>query len=556
MQTVKRLYLYLMSGVTLGVLAVGLQFVLVVLFDALGLSRGSFRGFDPNSNVQQLSLAAALIGVGLPVWAIHWWLAERGLRPGTAQAEQERGSGVRALYLTLTLGVLLAVGASAAAELLRGLFQQMLGTSGDFGIPDSAAGLATVVVTGLAWAYHVSVRRRDMRVGPLTGPAAWLPRFYLYSAALGGLFLGLSAVEGLLRTVGDALLPTSEAAFNRPGQDGFMAAGSLAPILVGGVVWLGHWWYAGRLVGDAGWRGGSERPAKLRLAYFVTVVIVAAFSVTRLSAAALTAGLAPILGATSPFGEALTGGDLARVGGVALVSALPWAIAWWLHRRALDREATASEDPGRGAVALRLDQHANAAVGLAFGGVGLAWLLGLLVDLLAGGDRTSSDLWRGELSTFAPMALIGLGVWLWWWRRIQARHVADLPAEAASTVRRSYLLIVLAASVISSLSSMALILYRLFGTILGANLGGNPASELSTPIGALVVAATIAVYHGQALRRDAALHTFAPEPELPQAGAATAERRLMLVGPAGAELGAAVDALREALPPGYRLDDA
>lgn len=554
MQTVKRLYLYLMSGVTLGVLAVGLQFVLVVLFDALGLSRGSYSGFDPNSNAQQLSLAAALVGVGLPVWAIHWWLVERGLRPAAAQAEQERASGVRALYLTLTLSVLLAVGASAAAELLRGLFQQMFGTSADFGTPDSAAGLATVVVTGLAWGYHVSVRRRDMRVGPLTGAAAWLPRFYLYSAALGGLFSGLSAVEGLLRTLGDALLPTSDAAFNQPGQDGFMAA-SLAPILVGGVVWLGHWWYAGRLVGDTGWRGASERPAKLRLAYFVTVVVVAAFSVIRLAAAALTAGLAPVLGATSPFGEALTGRDLARAGGVALVSALPWAIAWWLHRRSLNREATASEDPGRAAVAVRLDEHANAVVGLAFGGVGLAWLLGLLVDLLAGGDRTTSDLWRGELSTFAPMALVGSGVWLWWWRRIQARHAGDAPAEASSTVRRSYLLIVLAATVISSLSSTALILYRLFGTMLGANLGGNPASELSTPIGALVVAATIALYHGQALRREAA-YIAAPEHDLAPAQAASAERRLVLVGPPGEELGAALEGLRDALPAGYRLDDA
>lgn len=71
MQTVKRLYLYLMSGITLAVLAVGLRMVLVVLFDAIGLGRGDFIGGDPNADRQQLSLAAALIGVGLPVWGVH-----------------------------------------------------------------------------------------------------------------------------------------------------------------------------------------------------------------------------------------------------------------------------------------------------------------------------------------------------------------------------------------------------------------------------------------------------------------------------------------------------
>ncbi|MGZ8562611.1 MAG: DUF5671 domain-containing protein [Candidatus Limnocylindria bacterium] len=556
MQTVRRLYLYLMSGVTLGVLLVGLQSVLVVLFDAIGLDRGSF-GFssDPESTRQQLSLAAALIGVGLPVWGIHWGLAQRGLRPGAPRAEEERGSTVRAFYLTLALGLLLAVGASAASDLLRGLFQQMLGAPSNFGTPDVANSLAIVAVTGVAWAYHISIRRRDMRVGPLGGAAAWLPRVYLYGAALGGLFAGLAGVAGLLTTIGDALLPPS-GGINQPGLSGFLAAGNLAAILVGGTIWLGHWWYAGLLVGNADWRGESERPARLRLAYFVAVILASTFSVIQLCSAALTAALAPVLGAPSSFfGQELTGRDVVRAAGVALVSALPWAIAWVLHRRAMRREASAAGDPARVATAVRLDQHANALVGLGFAGAALGWLLGLLLDVLLGGDRTSSDFWRSELSTFVPMALIGSAVWLWWWWRIQARQRANWSDEAASTVRRSYLLIILAASVIASLSSTALILYRLFGAILGANLGGNPASELSTPIGALVVAGAIGLYHGQALRRDAALHRAATE-ALPEAAAQAAGRALVLVGPAGEGLDAAVAALREALPPGYRLDDA
>lgn len=558
MQTVKRLYLYLMSGVTLGVLLFGLQFVLVVTFGALGMDRGSFISFDPNGNRQQLSLAAALIGVGLPVWGIHWGLAQRGLRSGAARAEEERGSTLRALYLTLVLAGLLGVGAGAASELARGLFQQLLGVPPDLrlGRPDLAGSLATVVVSGLAWGYHVAIRRRDLRVGPLAGAAAWLPRVYLYGAALGGLFGALTGIESLLTYVGRVLLPTSSTV-NEPGFDGFFAAGALATILVGGTIWLGHWWYAARLVGNADWRGESERPARLRLAFFVAVIFVSTFSVIRLGAAALTAMLEPVLGATSDFfGAEEAGRDVARTAGVALLAAVPWAIAWALHRRAMAGEAAAASDPGRVATALRLDQHANALVGLGFGGVGLGWLLGLLLDTLLGGDRTSRGLWRSELSTFVPMALIGSAVWLWWWWRIQGRQRANRADEAASTVRRSYLLIVLAGSVIAALSSAALVLYRLFGTILGANLGGNPASELSTPIGALVVASAIGLYHGQALRRDAAIHRAEAEAAPPETAAASPGRTLVLRGPAGEQLDGAVTALRAALPPGYRLDDA
>jgi hypothetical protein len=555
MQTVRRLYLYLMSGITLGVLAVGLRMVLLVLFDAIGMGRGSFIGGDPNVDRQQLSLAAALIGVGLPVWAIHWWLAERGVRPGTTHAEAERGSAVRALYITLTLAVLLAIGAAAGVDLLRGVLQGVLGGSPDFATADLAGGLATVMVTGVAWGYHVAIRRRDMGVGQLTGAAAWLPRVYLYGAALAGLLVLLQSFGDLVTVIGEAAVPLT-GALREPGLTSFQVASSLSAIVISGVIWLGHWWYAGGLARDAGWRGVSERPARLRLACFVGVVTFSVFSVIRLSAAALSAVLAPLFGASAVIGESAAGRDMARVVGVSLVSAMPWALAWWLHRRSMGREATRSDDPGRVSTSVRLDLHSTALVGLGFGGVGLGWLLGLLVDVVFGGDRSvAGSLWRTELSTFVPLALIGSAVWLSWWWRIQARHAADVQGEAASTVRRSYLMIILAASVIASLSSMALILYRLFGTILGANLGGNAASELSTPLGALVVAGTIALYHGQVLRRDMAARAAEAAPEQPTTGPAEAQRRLVLVGPTGSDMDGTVAGLRADLPPGYRIDE-
>ncbi len=556
MQTVRRLYLYLMSGVTLGVLAFGLQSVLVVAFDALGLDRGSAFS-DPDSNRQQLSLAAALIGVGLPVWAIHWGLAQRGLRQAAERGEEERRSTVRALYLTLVLGALLAVGAGAASELVRGVFEEVLGASPDFGRPDLAGGLATVVVTGLAWGYHVAIRRRDIGVGPLTGAAAWLPRVYLYGAALGGLFGALAGIESLLTYVGRALLPTS-GTINEVGFDAGFAAGDLAAILVGGTVWLGHWWYAARLVGNADWRGQSERPARLRLAFFVSVILVSTFSVIRLAAAALTAVLRPVLGVTPDiFGAEQTGRDVARTAGVALLAAVPWAIAWVAPPTCPGRTRLPPRRiPGAWPPHCAWTSTPTRWSPSASGASGWQRCSACSSTRCSGATAPRLGFWRSELGTFLPLAVIGSAVWLWWWWRIEGRGRANRSDEAASTVRRSYLLIILAGSVIASLSSAALILYRLFGSILGANLGGNPASELSAPIGALVVAGAIGLYHGQALRRDAAIHRAEVEAAPQAAAASAAARGLVLRGPAGEELDAAVAGLRAALPPGYRLDDA
>src|SRR3970040_2066165 len=102
MQTVRRLYLYAMSGITFGVLAVGLDQLLVVILGQLGVGRGPFVGGDQGYR-EQLSLAIALVGVGLPVWGIHWWLAQRGLQAGRPNAVEERGSTGRALYPTAGL---------------------------------------------------------------------------------------------------------------------------------------------------------------------------------------------------------------------------------------------------------------------------------------------------------------------------------------------------------------------------------------------------------------------------------------------------------------------
>jgi hypothetical protein len=554
MQTIRRLYLYLLSGITLGMLLVGLTLLLEVTLAALGVGHGALAS-GGSGDRERLSIAAALVGVGLPVWAVHWFLVERAMRPANPHADAERASIIRAFYLSVVLGVLLGFGAAASLALIQELIRVVLGGAApEFSASDPANSIAVLAVTGAAWFYHAAVRRRDMRAGPLSGAAAWLPRIYLYGASLIGLAILLLTVGNLISFAAEIVLgPPPD--FTEPGFRVVQLAGHLAAILVWGGVWLGHWWYAGRLVSDSGWRGASERPANLRLAYFVAVIGGGAFAVIWFVSRALSAVLVPVLGAADALGNAAAGDDLLRAVVVSVLSAVPWAIAWWLHVRWVRAESVTVD---------RLDFGLVGLIALGFGAVGVGWLLGLLLDSALGGNRVVGDGWRLELAQYLPWSVLGFIIWAWNWAKLQRRHAVDPAGEAGSTVRRSYLLIVVAAAVVSSLGSLALVLYRLFGELLGASLSGNAISELSTPIGALLVAAGVAIYHGITLRRDMALRAAAEpegEPsEVPGAApthapaAGEVQRALVLSAPPASNLEAAVEALRAHLPPGYRLE--
>lgn len=553
MQTARRLYVYLLSGITLGFLVFGLITLVEVGLSALGMSGGGIGG-----RREQLSLAIALIGVGLPVWAIHWWFAERSLDPGRPNAEEERRSTVRALYLTLVMIVLLGFGGFAARDLLRDVVLGFLPRPGGdyFGKTDATRAVAMLVVTATAWGYHVIVRRRDLARGPLEGAAAWLPRVYFYGATLTGLMITLQAFGDLAVQTGETLWPPS-GIDDSDNYRSYWVADTVSLLAVWSIAWIGHWWYAGRLLISSGWRASSERASRLRIAFFVSVILAGAFSVIRLTAEALRAILVPVFDATEAIGGNLGTTDLVRSVAVALVSAVPWAAAWWLHQRWMHEEALEADDPARAAVATRLDLHAVALIGLAFAAVGTGWLAGLLIDVALGGSRTvgGSGFWRAELANFVPYTLIGLAVWVWRWWPIQARYRADPGAEAASTIRRSFLVIILGASMITSLGSLAFVLYRLFGSLLGADLGGDAISELSMPIGALLAAGGVALYHGLALRHDLALRSAmtAEEPAMPE----RSRRALVLSGPLDADVDAdaVLARLRQGLPPGFTLDE-
>ena len=457
---------------------------------------------------------------------------------------------MRGLYFALAMGALLLAMGTGVASMVEAIVLIVAGA--ETFARTIGGSLALAIVAGAAWGYHVLLRTRDWSRGPMTDAGAWLPRTYLYVPTFAGLFLLLSGVTGFIELLGRFILNEPPAFIDSSSGPwwAFPLASAVTSVAVGGAIWLGHSWYANRLLLDPGWRGASERPARLRLAFFVAVLMATTAGTIYLIGDGLGNALAAALGVSDTEETGQTVGLII----LPILSAIPYGIAWWIHAHWLERESEASGSPERIETGHRLQLYPVSLVGLAFAATATAWLIGILIDVALGGERlVAGDAWRRELSQFAPFAVLGIVAWIWRWREAALRLAVDPIGEASSTTRWATLLIILAVSIGAGVISIGFILYRIFGTVFGLTLTGDAISELSLPIGVALVAGAVAGYHGGLLRRDQSLRAGS-EPSLSEAAAAPSRIWLRLTGPPAAEVDSMLAALRQHLSAGYTLE--
>jgi len=544
MQLARRLYLYFIAAVSLFALALGLTNLLDLLIETI---RDAIQGTDvvtgdADAIRRQLSIYAAIAIVALPIWLLHWWLAERGLDGG--DGEEERRSAVRALYLSAVLSGSLIAGIVAVIRLVQLATLWIVGADTRLWSGDTEQWIALLVVAGCIWAYHGWVRLRDLRGGPVDEEADWLPRLYVYGAAFTGVTLLTFAVGDLLALVVEIMTTDDNVIIGAGRWDGLLASG-VSRALVGTAVWSAHWLYSMRLADAPDWRGEHARASALRRFYGYSVafgaVLLTLLLVTRVGEALLTELFNATPRDAEPFARRLL--DPA-------VRALPFVVAWIYYRRQVLEESARFAEGNRQATVRRVYVYAIALIGLGLTGYGLASLIAVAVDrVTVTGDLVSAfgrDPWRAEVASLASLTLVGASAWLWHWAHAQDWLKADPATERTATVRRVYLFAVIAGSIVAVLVSLAIVMYRVFAELLGVEGSVALVQELGEPLAVLLVAAGLLAYHAILLRAD-----------LGERGASISEPgttlQLVISAPAGANTDAIVATIKSHLPTGYAV---
>jgi uncharacterized protein DUF5671 len=559
MGIVKRLYLYGVAGISLLVLAVGVENLFAVALGEVGDVLGSTVIAGESTGREQVSLAIALIAVGGPLYAIHWWLIARGWNEADEAAVDDRHSAIRAFHLALVATVSIAVALYAAQRLLEPVFGAILGVSpADAPWTDTRLvdDVAVLLVSVPVWWWHMTRRNADLRHDRLHGASAWLTRLNRYGWAFIGLMTMLAGASQLISTVASALIGPPDFS----GSEGWPAsiiATSLAAILAGFIVWWLHVVDARHAVRDAAVIGEDDRTTALRATYFGAVLVVALASAGLTIAASITELGRELLGvADSGGGRAV----LESVLGPLLV-ATPFIATGWLHWRALRREA-GSAGAAALAAAERLRLHLTALVGITFLTVGAARLAALLIELVLGQVGTD-EVTRAELVSSVAQVLVGSAMWFPAWSAIVARRAIAPEAERLARTARAYLLLVVGGALIAAVPSAVFALFRLIDSILGGTR--DLGADLPLPLAVVAVGTLVAVYHGRlvvadlrlgATDRPAATSAEASAERVESAPRATGPASLTLVlrGEHGEDLETIAATLRDHLPPGVVLE--
>ncbi len=507
MQTIRRLYLYSVAFVSLE----------TVLWGAIGLLRSFISGETIGGDVIRLAQALSLLLVGVPVFALHWWLAQRS----ALKNPEERSNAVRAVFLYATLlATMLPIAQNALAIIIRSLavvfdvnFERLM-LGADQTISDN---LVAIIVNGLVALYFVFVLRADWRVPPV-GNAYQITRrifrliWVLYGAIL--CILGLQQIllyslrvweESGIRS--QALLPNG-----------------IALLLVGLPV-IGGAWYTVQI----GLTAPEERFSLIRLVgLFLAVIFTATFSLLTLTIS-LVEVFEFALGASSQLSSMLY--DLAGPFSVAVPLTIVWILAVRELRAASNMVKDAFPDENHGFAVHEVDNltlvgglddrlgktvqplmigmwrlyyYLLALYGLITIFLGLYFSLQTLINVIFQSNFRWEESSRSELSGALAALVVGLPLWFINWRSVQ-REIAQ-PGELGEQARRSlfrrgFLFLVLFASVIGIMFSAGALLYQFILAWLG-----DPAQEMQAlvvnHIKTVILFAIFGFYHWRILRGD------------------------------------------------------
>jgi uncharacterized membrane protein YidH (DUF202 family) len=479
MNTIRRLYLYAVAFISLMVITWGL----------IGLARSAFAGDQIGNDVTRLAGALALIFVGIPVFLLHWWLAQRAAN----QDEEERFSYIRAVFLYGALLATLIPIIQNLTALLNRIFFTLFDLSDNrmmFGSDQIwSDNLIAMLMNGLIVAYLFSILRKDWAAEPIGAAYSETRRLYRFIWMLYGLAMLVGGVQQTLLYLFDAL---ENAAI--PSQS--ILANGLTLILVGMPTWLICWRILQKAVEEQ-----AEQESLLRAVILFLVNLIS--MVTTLFAGGVLLNIIIQM----IFGERLTFAGLMGELRDPISVVIPFGIAWAYFSRIRRQDLSAIEvnhqQPNR---VQEVYEYLAAFLGLIAFFIGLQQLAFFTTSLLVE-QPIFTNIYRERLSVALTVLLIGLPLWLLNWRKVNSHIKQDGDEEnhlESSLIRRIYLYLVLFISVIGVMISAGVLIFEVLQAILG-DPDENLLQTVLELVSLLILFSLVIWYHALILRSDGRL---------------------------------------------------
>jgi hypothetical protein len=476
MRTIRRLYFYLVAFITFE----------VVLWGLIGLLR-SILSPDITGGGNALAGSLALILVGVPIFALHWLWAQRA----SATEQEEQVSTLRAIFLH---GVLLATLIPVAQNLLALLNRSLILTANVDASRAMVGGgqswidnLIAIALNAVAAWYFVSVLRADWKRLPDPDNFADIRRIYRYIWMLYGLVMTVYGAQQMLRYI---LYIPSET-LGMISRDVFI--NSLALLIVGVPIWFASWRICQLALAEAGEQDSNLRLGVLYLLAFSGVGVVLSTGGVFLDSVLKWA-----------LGEALVLREFVRnVTGVVSIG-IPLAVVWAYFGHWLHRDIAAVADESRRDGLRRFYHYALSLAGLVTAFIGIGLVLAFIIDSSLGHEVWGVDM-RARIAAAIATLVVGLPLWVFNWRPMQARALANDNAGGIarrSLVRKVYLYLVLFGSVIGGMVMAVMVVYMLLQVLLGVERLDLPG--LLDRLQWLALFVVVLVYHFTSLRRDGA----------------------------------------------------
>ncbi|MBA3943776.1 MAG: hypothetical protein H0X37_04355 [Herpetosiphonaceae bacterium] len=466
---VRRLYIYAAAFLGLQLLLAGARGVLDVVIEQMSASSAVGQ---PGQFTASLTLSLALVICGLPLWAGHWWWAQRSIR-----VPQERASALRRLYGYLVM--LIA---------MLGLLFELQALVGLLLVPQEGALLqpliGTLLLNGGVWGYHWHILRKDRQEVEQAGESATLRRWYAFIVQVVSLGLASYAAASLVDQLLQLLLAAPIGTNSAVGQ-------SVAGLIAGLGVWLPHHMWTRSLIRRDTPLRPDEARSTLRQVYEALIITVAAVAALG-SLTSLLYELLLVVFGTGAWHSILVDHTLEFA--IALVG----SVVWGYHRSQLlgdARLATAA----RIETAQRISGYLTAAIGLGALFFGIGGLFGTLLRLLLTPDTIGTG-WRDAISLNLALSIVALPVYGWAARGMERKARSSMDEEH-TLARRIYLYAVLLFGIVATITAVVVLVRLGLGVALGnAEVGWT--SEFARWLGYAVVAGVIAGMYTTLLLRS------------------------------------------------------